>query len=268
MKTFISDKNCKLSIYLSNVYPELSYGNFRKLLRNKDIKINGKRVKEDVNICIGDEVVVYFAKEKEKQLYSVIYEDKNVLVVNKSAGITSDSLFEKLSENIELYYIHRLDRNTSGIIIFAKNKISEELLINGFKNRLFKKYYLATVYGKMPKQSDILTAYLVKDENENKVRIYDNKVKGSVQIITKYKVMQVNGSTSLLEIELVTGKMHQIRAHLAYVGHFIIGDGKYGVESVNKANKVDKQMLQAYKLTLFFEENTQLSYLNNKTFTI
>lgn len=268
MKTFTARKNTKLTVAVLDELPQLGYGTIRKILREKDVKVNGKRVSEDVKLSVGDEVTVYYKDSDEKRLYDVVYEDENVLIANKYPKITSDDLFFKLSADKELYYIHRLDRNTSGLIVFAKNKESEKELLNGFKNRLFDKRYIAEVYGVPEKKEATLTAYLVKDAETGRVKIYDTAVKGSVKIITEYKVIKSGGGTSLLEVKLVTGKTHQIRAHLAHIGHFVIGDGKYGVESVNKKYKKNGQRLTAYKITFSFGPTDKLYYLNGKTFEI
>ncbi len=248
--------------------PELGYGAIRKILREKDVKVNGKRVNEDVKVAAGDEITVYYRERDVKPLYDAVYEDDNILIVNKYKKITSDALFEKLCATKPLYYIHRLDRNTSGLIVFAKNEESEKELLQGFKDRAFDKYYLATVYGVPDKKQATLTAYLKKDEKESKVKIYDSETKGAVKIITEYKVLKSSGNTSVLEVKLVTGKTHQIRAHLAHVGHFVLGDGKYGVESINKKYKKDGQELTAYKITFRFKEGDKLYYLSGKTFEI
>ena len=153
-------------------------------------------------------------------------------------------------------------------MIFSLNREAEKELINGFKSHSFVKIYLATVYGKMPKKSDLLTAYLVKDADNSIVKIYDKKVNGSLLIKTGYEVVKEEENTSLLRVRLYTGKTHQIRAHLAHIGHFIIGDGKHGDNEINKKMGKDKQMLSAYELTLIFDDKSCLNYLNNKTFCI
>lgn len=261
MKEIVSTKNEKLVKYLTA--EGYSYSAVMKSLRKKDIKVNGKRVSHDTQISVGDKIIVYI-EEGKKKICDELYKDENILLVYKYSGVTSDEVFEYLSTKQTTYYIHRLDRNTDGIMVFALNKTAETELLDGFKNRTFEKYYLAEVYGRPPESSGTLIGYLVKDEENSLVKIYDNQVNGSVKIITKYKTLEFFEESSLIEVELVTGKTHQIRAHFAHIGNFVIGDGKYGKQSVNKKFGAKTQRLTAYKLVLHFNGGT-LEYLDGKT---
>lgn len=266
MIEFTASKNQKLSTLIKTQAEGLTYSKLMKALRKKDVKINGVRVSKDVTLSIGDSVIIYATINPVKS-YNVLYIDQNILVVDKFDGCTSESVFNQiLADYKEAYFIHRLDRNTQGVLIFALNKQTEEQLLQGFKNRLFDKKYHALVYGKMPRQEDLLTAYLVKDSAKAEVKIYDKKVPSSVQIKTGYKVLKCDNGVSLLEVTLYTGKTHQIRAHLAYIGHFIIGDGKYGDNKINAQYNAKSQKLIAKSLTLKFDKNSALYYLNEKTF--
>ena len=266
MIEFTADKNQKLSVFLKSQNINLSYANLMKALRKKDVKINGVRVNKDVVLAVGDKVVVY-ARVNDVLPYTLIFKDDNVLVIDKPSGFTSETVFESLQKNYnEIYFIHRLDRNTSGLMIFALNKDSENELLLGFKNRTFDKRYLCEVYGTVKDQTKTLTAYLVKDAENSTVKIYDTKVRGGVEIKTGYTVLKQNAKTALLEVFLYTGKTHQIRAHLAHIGHFIVGDGKYGDNVFNKSQRAKTQRLIAYKLTLKFTRDSCLYYLNDKTF--
>ncbi len=268
MKSFIADKNRKLSKLALYHIPDLSFSAFNKALRKKDIKVNGKRVTEDVLLNVGDKVEIYLVLTPILK-YDIVFEDQNILVVYKRSGYSSEMVYEDiLLKYNSAKFIHRLDRNTDGIMVFALNKESEKLLLDGFKKRTFIKKYHALVLGVPNKKQDILTAYLVKDSINSHVSIYDKKVENSVQIKTGYKVIKTfdNGKTSLLEVELFTGKTHQIRAHLSHIGHPIVGDGKYGDFAFNEKSNYKTQQLTAVSIQLNFEENTLLSYLNGKTF--
>ncbi|MBO7149533.1 MAG: RluA family pseudouridine synthase [Clostridia bacterium] len=268
MKSFVSKENRKLSKLALNNLEDLSYSAFMKALRKKDVKVNGKRVNKDVMIFIGDKVEIFYA-QTDNAKFEEIYKDQNVLVINKFSGYTSESVFEEIKAQYnDAGFIHRLDRNTSGIMIFSLNTTAETELLNGFRNKTFEKFYTAHVVGKMPKKKDGLTAYLVKDKESATVKIFNLQVKNSVLIKTGYEVLEEHDDYSVLLVRLYTGKTHQIRAHLAHIGHSIIGDGKYGDFEANNKFKEKSQKLSATKLILHFEENSPLNYLNNKTFSI
>lgn len=266
MIDFICDKKQKLSKIVLHNYSDISYSTIQKLLRSKDIKLNGKRINKDVELIVGDRVQIYFNPTK-KDKYEILYKDDNVIVIDKKSGYTSEDVYNALlSEFSCAKFIHRLDRNTAGVMIFALNESSENQLLSGFKNRSFEKFYSATVFGKMPKKQDVLTAYLAKDEKNSIVKIFDKKVDGSTLIKTGYEVVNEYEDTSLLKVKLYTGKTHQIRAHLAHIGHFILGDGKYGDNEFNRSKGVKSQKLVAKELKLFFSQGSSLDYLDNKSF--
>ncbi len=272
MFDFVADANIKL-VKALGLNTNLKFSEIRSLLDKKDIKVNGARVNKDVSLKIGDTITVYASSSVLKTIstdsqFSIVYEDANVIVVDKYKGVNSDKVFDLLkTDRDEVYYIHRLDLNTDGLMIFAKNQQSETELLLGFKNRTFSKYYLALIYGAFDSKSGVLTDYLIKDKENSKVFITKNPDKGS-KVVTSYNTLKRGEYTSLVEVELLTGKTHQIRAHLAFYGHFIIGDGKYGQSAVNNRLGVTKQQLTSYKLTLRFDKDSVLSYLDKKTFTL
>jgi 23S rRNA pseudouridine955/2504/2580 synthase len=267
MISFISPKDGKLTKITLNVIDGLSYSVLMKLLRDKDVKVNGVRVKTDVLVKSGDNVEIYYTI-KELETFKIIYKDDNVLVVYKLSGFTSETVFENVKKQFQTAgFIHRLDRNTDGVMVFSLNAKAETELLNGFKNKTFTKIYHAEVVGFLPKSSDTMQAYLVKDSQNSLVKIYDKKVDGAVVIKTAYKTIRKLSDSTLIEVQLFTGKTHQIRAHFAHIGNPIVGDSKYGDNQYNKSKKIKSQVLTAKKLTLNFQENSCLYYLNGKTFS-
>ena len=194
---------------------KITYGKIMKLLREKDVKVNGGRVNKDVKTQKGDEITVYYDGEDKKIEIKVLYKDDNILVAYKPKGVTSEDFYNAVKEKYEsAIFTHRLDRNTDGITLFALNDIAYGELFDGLKNRTFDKRYTATVYGVMPKRKDRLTAYLKKDEKAAKVEISATPKKGYEKIITDYEVLSSDGETSVLRVGLITGRTHQIRAHM------------------------------------------------------
>ena len=275
VKTFSAKKSQKVSLEILNTFSFVNYNLVKKLIRNKDIKVNGKRISADIVISAGDEVSFYINDLVENNL-DVIFEDENIIVVFKKRKIETVSLtgepdLKNLIDNYlnkNCYAVHRLDRNTEGLVIFAKNEVAKKSLDDALKNRTIQKYYLALVYGLFNKQSEKMTAYLKKFENKSYVEIIDDKKQGYEKIQTNYKVIKSFDDSTLVEVELITGKTHQIRAHFAHIGHFVIGDEKYGDSTINKHYKKKYQNLCAYKIVFKFDNNDYLSYLNDKVIEI
>ena len=292
----------KITTYLLDIYPNLSLNLIYKTLRKKDIKVNDKRISENIILNAGDNIKVYISDEilfnnsndNSNKIsscdlilnnfnFDIIYEDENILILNKPSGIEvlgENSLTAKLeqyykiknnTDNVFIYPCHRLDRNTFGLIIYAKNKEALDILFYKFKNHEIEKHYLAKVYGIPSKATAKLYGYLFKDSKKSLVYISDTPKKGYERIVTSYKIKSRNfeSNTSILDVTLHTGKTHQIRAHLAHIGFPIIGDGKYGVNRINKAFKKNTQQLCSYYLKFNFKyDNGILDYLSNKSFEL
>lgn len=249
--------------------PFLSRFDVKKILDNKDAKINNVRTKENITLKLGDKVTVFYQEKEQKEWYSEVYSDDNILIVNKRAGIEIVSETERdLLSVIKQQYktavaVHRLDRNTEGLVIFALNKQVEKELLNAFKvrNQITKKYALM-VEGRVDITKIKRTVYLKKVENLSKVWISEIKTSGYEPIITEFEVIQYIDDKTLMEAKLVTGKTHQIRAHIAYYGYPILGDNKYGKSN----NKI--MHLTANYLSFAFKKDSVLKYLNSKNFEI
>lgn len=270
--------NKKICDYLLYKYPNLNKNTLYKTLRKKDIRVNDNKINENVIVHSNDEIKLYIPDEIlfSDNTLDIIFEDENILIINKPVGIEvtgESSLTTKCKKYINGFVkpCHRLDRNTTGLVLFAKNEKALNILLEKFKNREIDKYYKATVYGILPKKQETLESYLFKDTKKSLVYISDIPKKGYQKIITIYKVVEENAkeNTSVLDIKLETGRTHQIRAHLAHIGYPIIGDGKYGINEINKKFNKKTQLLCSYKLVFNFTTDAGiLNYLNSRNMSI
>lgn len=261
MKEFTVREDTTLKTFTDNFYAQASFC-FRTLLKAREIRVNGARVSADMPLKQGD-VVRYFLtpKQESRAAFSVVYEDENVIVADKESGVNSEAVFSALGERGETYFIHRLDRNTAGLLVFAKNAEAEGELLSAFRDRRVEKIYLARVVGCPKEKHAVCTAYLKKDAAASRVRVSSKPV--GEKIITEYEVLE-GGETSLLRVTLHTGKTHQIRAHLAFLGYPIVGDEKYGDGAYNRAHNAVRQKLVAKRLTLHCAG--ALAYLDGRSF--
>lgn len=263
--------NIKLIDFLLQNIPMVSFSTLQKALRNKDIKVNGERVKTNIILKAQDKVEVYGIKPAT---INIVYSDDNILVVDKPSGIEIEdqdkpSLTKLLSEQIgqSVFAVHRLDRNTSGLLLLAKNSQAKEQLERCIKSKTITKNYYAVVVGKPSKSVGRITLYLYKDAAASFVKVSDTPKAGYVKAVTEYSLVSSNDILSLLDINLITGRTHQIRASLAHIDLPVLGDSKYGNSNANKQYKINRQCLMAYKLVLDGFTDS-LAYLNEKQFIL
>jgi len=303
MKNFIitaNDNLKRIDNFLMKILPQLSRNEIFALLRNNKVKVNRKKIKYDFRLSFNDSVDIYlndqYFKTEINDLFKftkndlkIIFEDENILLLNKPIGlITHEDSSEKihtLLNKLKLYMFeseqwdpkeeqtfepslcNRLDRNTSGIVIAAKNIESLRNMNEIIRNNEIKKFYYCVVYNKINKKEDTLYAYHQKNVHKNIVKIISAPQVGYKKIITRYKVIKSTNNYSVLEVELLTGKTHQIRAHLSYLGHPIIGDNKYSNKYIDKDIRFKTQLLVSYKV-IFKADNEYFKYLNKKEFKL
>lgn len=267
---FFAVKNQRLFDAILQERKSLNFFMLKKALRKKDIRINNQKISENCDVKIGDKITVYLPQKVEKKI-DVVFEDKNILLAKKPQGMEvtiKDKTFfdsECLEEILNAKACHRLDKNTEGIVAFAKNEQAKRALLEAFKIHTIHKNYVAVVFGKIKKNGDFLQNYLKKEQNFAK--IYDFEAKNSKIAKLEYKVIQQQKDLYLIDINLITGRFHQIRAQLAHHGIFVLGDEKYGDKEVNKKYCRKKQQLCAYKIE-FEKMPAPLEYLNGRIFAI
>ena len=265
----IANKSDRVLKVLEKQCPEITYSAFASALRKKDVIVDGSRIKDNVMILQGAHVSAFVPDNAvKKDMFEIVFEDVNVLFVNKSSGIESfdgdyNVVDELLKQNKKVYAVHRLDRNTLGLCIFAKTTDVMNELVSQFKKGNVEKLYYAEVCGDVKTQHAKLHGFLVKDKDESMVKIFNNKVAGGQEIFTEYTQIKNSGGVSLLSVKIKEGKTHQIRAHLAFNKMYIIGDGKYGKNEINSKYKAKTQHLKAYKINFNLPENSRLYYLNS-----
>ena len=243
-----SGKANRLSLILGEKVRGITYGAIQKLFRKGDVRVNGKKVFKDTVVADGDVIRVYY-KEQERD-FTPFFDNEYIACFFKPARIActgENSLEEAVKVKYGYIICHRLDTNTEGIVIFAKTEEVFAEMKKVFKTRSVEKHYLTAVAG-IVRGSGELKAYLIKNADESFVKIYDKRMPGSVEIVTRYDAIYTGRSGSVLDVELVTGRTHQIRAHLAHTGHPVIGDPKYCPEKTNRYFGKKYQLLRAYKV--------------------
>ncbi len=306
MKEFVITKNdatLRLDKFITKNCPTLPSSLMFKYIRTKRIKVNGKRAEISTRLNVGDTVSAYindefFVKLQPKYDFlsapanlDIVYEDENILLADKKQGLLvhpdKNEYTNTLIARIQHYLYkkgeydpenensfrpalaNRIDRNTGGIVIAAKNAEALRILCDKIKDRELDKRYLTVVHGVPKQKTATLSGYLEKDEDKNRVYMKNSRDGGAKTVKTKYTVLESKNGLSLLEIELLTGRTHQIRAHMASIGHPLLGEGKYGKSAADKKMGFDKQALYSYSLNFDFKTDAGiLNYLSGRRFTV
>ena len=295
-----NDAGQRLDKFLSKAVKGLPMSLMYKYIRTKKIKVNRARTQQSYVLQEGDTVQLFIRDEffdspeqdmgalsRIKPKLTIAYEDENIILCNKRPGVLvhedTEGADNTLIMHIKAYLYqkgeydpdaeqsfapalcNRIDRNTGGIVIAAKNAEALREMNEKIREDQLRKFYYCAVHGTMPRREDTLYGWLVKDSRNNMVTVSDRKMPGGKDIITKYRVVRVRDGNSLLEVELVTGRTHQIRAHLSHIGHPLLGDGKYGVNREEKRQGYKYQALYAWRLRFDFpDESGLLGYLNGR----
>ena len=298
-----NDAGQRLDRFLQKAFRNLPVSMMYKYIRQKDIKLNGKRCAIHTRLAAGDLLVLYvkdeFLTDTPWQLdflyagtaLDIVYEDRHIMILNKPAGLLvhpddqefRDTLITRIHRR--LYergdydphadtgfvpsLVNRLDRNTAGLVMAAKTAAALRILNEKLRRREIEKYYLCAVDGVPAVKEATLEGYLDKNERQNRVYVTAGQQPNARKIVTRYRVLEESAGRSLLEIQLITGRTHQIRAHMAAVGHPLLGDGKYGSNARNREAGLRRQALCSYKLRFAFTAPAEeLEYLNGKTFEL
>ncbi|MBO7389654.1 MAG: RluA family pseudouridine synthase [Oscillospiraceae bacterium] len=299
-----NDKNQRLDRFVGKAVPLLPDSLLQKYIRLKRIKVNGKKADRAMRLMQGDTVQLYigddfFEKPNDNNAYlkvgnpklDIVYEDENILLINKKPGVLCHSAgtwdWNTVIANIQAHMLrngewdpgsenafapalcNRIDRNTGGIVIAAKNAEALRIINEKIKLREIEKYYLCAVKGKPYPSEGRLENFIFKDASKNRVYVKSSPEPGAKTAVTEYKVLRTRGELSLVECRLLTGRTHQIRAQMAHAGWPLLGDGKYGTERFNRQFGEKQQALYSYKLLFEFPTDAGiLNYLKGKSFSV
>ena len=299
-----NDAGQRLDKFLAKAVKGLPTSLMYKYIRTKKIKVNRARTEQKYMLCEGDEIQLFIREEffaspeadtgallRIRPKLEIVYEDDNIMLLNKRPGVLvhedSEAAENTLIMHVKAYLAqkgeydpneeqsfapalcNRIDRNTGGIVIAAKNAEALRVMNEKIRCDELKKRYLCLVHGVPAPRQATLRGWLWKNSAENMVTVSDVKKNGYKEIITKYRVLDTKKGESRLEVELVTGRTHQIRAHLSHIGHPLVGDGKYGVNRNDRERGFKYQALYAYQLGFCFADaDNLLGYLNGKTFSL
>lgn len=298
-----NDAGQRLDKFLAKAVKGMPASMMYKSIRTKKIKVNRKRAEPDMKLAVGDTVQLFirdefFGKPSDDTgaltrivpKLNIVYEDGNIILVDKRPGVL---VHEDTAGNENTLIMHiqaylaqkgeydpsseqsfapalcnRIDRNTGGIVIAAKNAAALREMNELIKNGGTHKLYLCAVHGVPRPEKGRLTGWLIKNSADNTVSVTDQKRQGAKECITEYRVLSKKDGCSLLEVNLITGRTHQIRAQFAHIGHSLVGDGKYGINRDDRAKGYKYQALYAYRLGFSVPEGQLLSYLDGKEFRI
>lgn len=303
MKEIIIQKNDagqRLDKFIRKAFPDMPQSMLYRAIRTRHVKLNGKRPEPSDKLCEGDSLCIYLSDDvlikKDRSITDLppveaVFEDENIMLVNKPVGLSvhedetdnPDTLIARVLNHLskkgeydpekENSFVpalcNRLDRNTCGIVIVAKNAEALRIMNRMVAERRLIKKYLCLVHGVPEVRAATLKAFIRKDTQKKHSYVTDKPTKGALTMLTKYELLKTNGSISLFSVELLTGRTHQIRAHMAHIGHPLVGDGKYGSNELYRKSGHRWQALCAHSLSFDFKgEGEALSYLDKRTFSV
>ena len=299
-----NDAGQRLDRFVAKNLPLLPPALLQKYIRLKRIKVNGKGSKRDVRLETGDILQLYindefFDKPNEENLFltvfkpllNIVYEDENLLLVDKRPGMSvhadETEKVNTLINHIQAYLYqkrewnpkwenafapalcNRIDRNTGGIVIAAKNAETLRIINEKIRAHELEKSYLCITVGRPKRPEGKIEGFLLKDEAKKEVRFFHKPVPGGKTAVTLYRTLESRGGLSLVECRLLTGRTHQIRVSMAEIGCPLLGDGKYGKGDVNRRYHETRQALYSYKLRFDFPTDAGLlNYLKGQEFTV